>query len=253
MNWIDQVRLFLQQEIELYGDEPAFAARQRRSVLITSAAFLAPGSLAANTRESDPPMSLTVEPAQSLEELKRILMGCRQCSLGAYGATMVFGAGDPHADIVLVGDQPSPQDGQLGKLFSAEPGELLDRILNAISLKRENVYLAALLKCAAAGNADLKEQDAELCLPYLLKQLSLIRPKFILAMGRTAAGFLLRSKEPLSRLRGRLHSYGNAQMIVTYSPETLLRYPHFKRETWADVQLLRRAYDDYIARSTEKS
>lgn len=253
MNVIDQVRLFLQQEIELYGDEPAFAAGERRSVLISSAAFAAPGSLAADTGASDPPMPLTVEPAQSLEELNRILQGCRQCSLGAHRAAMVFGAGDPDADIVLVGEQPSQQDGKLGALFSGEPGELLDRILNAISLTRDKVYLATLLKCPAAGDADPKEQDAEICLPYLLKQLALIRPKFILAMGRTAAGFLLRTKEPLSRLRGRLHSYANAQVIVTYTPATLLRYPQFKRETWADVQLLRRAYDDYLARSTEKS
>lgn len=166
---------------------------------------------------------------------------------------MVFGAGDPNADIVLVGEQPSQQDGWLGKLFSGEPGELLDRILGAIALKREKVYLCTLLKCSDAGNADLKEQDVEICLPYLLKQLALIRPKFILAMGRTAAGSLLRTKEPLSRLRGRLHSYGDAQVIVTYTPATLLRYPQFKRETWTDVQLLRRTYDDYIARSTEKT
>ncbi|OPZ67839.1 MAG: Uracil DNA glycosylase superfamily protein [bacterium ADurb.Bin478] len=253
MNWIDQVRVFLQQEIELYGDEPAFASRVRRSALISTAAFAVPGSSAVDTGDSDPPVPLNVEPAQSLEELDRILHGCRQCSLGAHGAGMVFGAGDPHADIVLVGEQPSQQDGKRGALFSGEPGELLDRILSAISLNREKVYLATLLKCSAAGESDPKEQEAELCLPYLLKQLALIQPKFILAMGRTAAGYLLRTKEPLSRLRGRLHSYGNTQVIVTYAPATLLRYPQFKRETWADVQLLRRAYDEYIDRSTEKS
>jgi uracil-DNA glycosylase len=245
---LDQITYFIRQEIEIYGDEIAIP---RPKTIDASKANTEPikspeQPLKSSTNFATTTASLDVRHATSLESLFQTIKECRQCSLGQNRTHLVFGTGNPQADIVLLGEQPLKDDDASGNPFAGEAGFLLDNILKSISLNREELYLVNIVKCHTPGNRELRQEEIRTCLPYLLKQLSVIRPKFILCLGRTAANPLLEKDDSLSQLRGRAHHALGAQVIVTYNPITLIRYPKFKRETWEDVKFLRRLYDQYL-------
>jgi len=241
----DELIALIRQEIELYGDEFALAKSGWRIADGQGSTFARPAknrpAAAAGSAADLPP--LPIEAINSLDELSRVLCECRQCSMSRNRQQVIFGAGNPKADIVLVGDWPLREDDQAGEPFRGEAGLLLDKILASISLERSQVYLCTILKCHPADHHDPQAKEIEICLTYLRKQLALIAPKFILCLGHAAAVWLLRKKEPLSQLRGQTHNYLGARVIVTYAPATLLRYPQYKRDTWQDMLLLRRLYD----------
>jgi uracil-DNA glycosylase family 4 len=154
----------------------------------------------------------------------------------------VFGVGNPHADWLVIGEAPGAEEDRQGKPFVGAAGKLLDAMLQAIGLSREdNVFVANMLKCRPPGNRDPKPEEVAACLPYLMRQIAAIKPKLILAVGRIAAQNLLATDVPLGRLRGRVHRFGplSTALIVTYHPAYLLRSPAEKRKAWEDLKFAR--------------
>ena len=167
---------------------------------------------------------------------------CQKCSLGKTRTNFVFGTGNPQADIVLVGEAPGEKEDLQGEPFVGRAGKLLDKILEAIELSREDIYICNVLKCRPPKNRDPLPSQVDLCEPYLKTQLSLIKPKLIVALGRIAACTILRTKEPLKNLRNQIFKYEGIDLLVTYHPAALLRNPNFKIPAWEDFQLIRDKY-----------
>ncbi len=178
------------------------------------------------------------------EGLKEEVSRCRRCELYKKRTNTVFGDGNASAGIVFLGEAPGKNEDLQGVPFVGRAGKLLDKILQAIDLKREDIFITNILKCRPPGNRDPKEDEIKACEAFLKRQLELIDPAVICALGRVAAQNLLRTKTPLGKLRGRIHYYNGVKTIVTYHPAALLRNPHFKRPTWEDMKLLKRIYSE---------
>jgi len=179
----------------------------------------------------------------TLDALVPVIDACRKCQLGHSRLHSVPGEGDPHAGMVVVGEAPGATEDETGRPFVGRAGQLLNDILKAISLKREDVFICNVLKCRPPENRDPEPLEVAACSPYLHRQLELLGPRVILAMGRPAAHALLGSNASLNELRGKVHRYRGIPTIVTYHPAALLRNPHWKRPTWDDVRIARRIYD----------
>ena len=182
--------------------------------------------------------------AGSLESLEQMISTCQKCPLGQTRTKFVFGVGNPNADIVVIGEAPGAEEDARGEPFVGAAGQLLNKILAAIQLRREDVYIANILKSRPPGNRTPERFEVEQCMPYLLKQLDLIRPRFILVLGLTAANTLLNRKAKMGELRGAVHDFHGIKVVVTYHPAALLRNQQWKRPTWEDVQMLKRLYDE---------
>jgi DNA polymerase len=161
--------------------------------------------------------------ARTLEQLERTIQDCKRCPLGKTRTKLVFGDGDPHADIMFVGEAPGRDEDLQGKPFVGRAGKLLNKMLEEIGLKREDVYIANILKSRPPDNRDPQPEEAEACEPYLHKQIELIQPKLICSLGRIAAQTLLRTRMPLKEMRGRWFEYRGAKFMVTYHPAAILR------------------------------
>jgi len=174
-------------------------------------------------------------------ELKARVKGCTDCKLRAGCTQTVFGVGDEQADWLLVGEAPGAEEDRLGEPFVGQAGRLLDNMLAAIGLARgDNVYIANVLKCRPPGNRNPEPDEVAKCSPHLLRQIELIRPKLIVAMGRFAAQTLLASDATIASLRGRVHRYAGVPLVVTYHPAYLLRNLPDKAKAWADLAFARR-------------
>jgi len=172
------------------------------------------------------------------DALDAAIMSCARCELAKSRTQGVPGVGDRQADWLFVGEAPGANEDRLGEPFVGDAGKLLDAILAAIGLRRgENVFIANVLKSRPPGNRDPKPEEVATCLPYLVRQIELIRPKLIVAMGRFAAQSLLSTDMPLGKMRGRLHSYHGVPLVVTYHPAYLLRNPLDKAKVWEDMVL----------------
>ncbi len=180
----------------------------------------------------------------SLGELNSLICECQKCSLGATRIKFVFGVGNPKAEIVLIGEAPGADEDAKGEPFVGRAGQLLNKILEAIHFKREDVYICNILKCRPPNNRDPRPEEVQQCEPYLWKQLEIIKPKIILCLGRISAQVLLKTNDTLTNLRENVHDYRGIPLLVTYHPAALLRNPNWKRPTWEDVQKLRKMYDE---------
>ncbi len=178
-----------------------------------------------------------------LSDFHKSIRDCRMCGLSEGRRNVVFGSGDPNADLMFVGEAPGADEDRTGLPFVGTAGELLTRMIEAIGFKREEVYIANVIKCRPPGNRDPQPEEVDTCKPYLERQIEHIQPVVICALGRFAAQTLLDTDEPLGNLRGRLFSYRGIQLIPTYHPAALLRNQQWKRPAWQDLQLLRRVYD----------
>lgn len=188
----------------------------------------------------------TADPIAALADLDavaKMVAGCTRCGLAHTRTTTVPGEGDPHAGFVVVGEAPGATEDETGRPFVGRAGRLLDDILKAIGFAREQVFIMNVLKCRPPGNRDPEPLEVAACSPFLHRQLALLAPRVILAMGRPAAATLLGSNASLGDLRQKVHSYRGIPLIVTYHPAALLRNPNWKRPTWDDVRLARRIYD----------
>jgi uracil-DNA glycosylase family 4 len=174
-------------------------------------------------------------------ELKAKVAGCTDCKLRAGCTQTVFGVGDEQADWLMVGEAPGADEDRLGEPFVGQAGRLLDNMLAALSLSRgKNVYIANVIKCRPPGNRNPEPDEVATCRPYLMRQIELIQPKVIVAMGRFAAQALLNSDATIASLRGKVHSYAGVPLVVTYHPAYLLRTLPDKAKAWADLVLARK-------------
>ena len=179
----------------------------------------------------------------TLEKLAAHVASCTRCPLYSTATNPVPGEGNPNAGFMCVGEAPGATEDETGRPFVGAAGQLLTKILAAIDLRREEVFICNVLKHRPPGNRNPRPEEVAACSPYLIRQIELIRPKVILALGTFAAQTLLDTKLPIGKLRGQVHRYYGVPLIVTYHPAALLRNPGWKRPTWEDVQLARRILD----------
>ena len=183
----------------------------------------------------------------TLGEIAAAVEGCQRCPLYATATHPVPGAGNPDADFMIVGEAPGANEDAQGVPFVGQAGQLLTKIIEAINLRRDDVFIANVLKHRPPGNRNPLPQEVAACSPYLVRQIELVRPKVLLALGTFAAQTLLETKLTIGKLRGQEHRYHGVPLIVTYHPAALLRNPAWKRPTWEDVQLARRILDRALA------
>ena len=171
-----------------------------------------------------------------LTGLRELAVACEKCKLSKTRTHVVFGTGNEQADLMFVGEAPGADEDQQGQPFVGRAGQLLTKIIEAAGLTRDQVYIANVLKCRPPGNRNPKSSEIESCEPYLIRQVMLIQPKVICALGTFAAQMLLRTDAQISNLRGHFHSYHGIKVMPTYHPAYLLRNPGGKRQVWEDIQ-----------------
>lgn len=254
---LSDAQSFFRQERSLYGDRIYREEPSAEHFIDTTAEQAnTMGVKKSSTRTVDrDPVLFTDEPkqpaepwqsAEDLSLLNKMICNCLKCSLGKTRTKFVFGVGNPNADILVIGEAPGADEDAQGEPFVGRAGQLLNKILESVQFKREEVFIANILKCRPPQNRKPTPEETELCEPYLWKQIELIKPKIILCLGLTAAQTLLRTTESMGQLRQSTHLYRNTPVIVTYHPAALLRNPNWKRPTWEDVQKLKKMYEEQL-------
>jgi DNA polymerase len=186
-----------------------------------------------------------IDKCNSLDELKELCQKAEVLRTDLEGTQLVFGVGNPDADLMIIGEAPGAEEDKQGEPFVGKAGQLLNKILDAINFKRQDIYIANILKHRPPNNRNPKPEERERSLPFLLRQIDLIEPKLILAVGKVAAQTLLDKNLSLTKMRGQFHDFrGEYELLATYHPAALLRHPKWKRPTWEDVQLLRKRYNE---------
>jgi uracil-DNA glycosylase len=192
----------------------------------------------------EPEASVIVEnqitdPALLLRMIREDLGDCTRCPLHKQGRKqIVFGVGNPHAELMFIGEAPGADEDQQGEPFVGRAGQLLNNMIKAMGIQREDVYIANIIKCRPPGNRTPERDECETCSPFLMRQIAAIKPKVIVALGAVAAKTLLAVNAPMSELRGRWFDFRGTKLAVTYHPAFLLRDPRQKKETWKDLQMV---------------
>jgi uracil-DNA glycosylase len=256
---LGDIQRVLTQEKELFGDtlytNPESPAKEQEATAMTPQKKPIPSDAGADLFGFKPPAAESQqqlpaypdEPwvaAKSLDELNSMICNCVKCSLGNTRIKFVFGVGNPDADIVFVGEAPGADEDAQGEPFVGRAGQLLNKILEAIHFKREEVYICNILKCRPPNNRDPEPGEIDACEPHLWKQLEIMKPKIIVCLGRIAGQTLLRTTASLGELRGKVHNYRGIKLVVTYHPAALLRNPGWKKPTWEDVQWIKKMYEE---------
>jgi uracil-DNA glycosylase family 4 len=185
--------------------------------------------------------TIALTPVDALAAIRAEIGDCTRCKLHTLGRTqVVFGVGNPSAGLMFVGEAPGADEDEQGIPFIGRAGQLLTKIIEAIELKREDVYIANVIKCRPPQNRNPEPDEVATCEPFLFQQIDAIRPKVIVALGKFGAQTLLRTLEPISKLRGRVFDYRGSKLIPTFHPAYLLRNPSSKREVWEDMKLVRK-------------
>ena len=191
--------------------------------------------------QAAPSLEETVDelPADGMDwpDLREAVAACARCPLHESRTQTVFGVGNPEADWLIIGEAPGAEEDRRGEPFVGRAGKLLDEMLRAVGQERGDVFIANILKCRPPNNRDPKQDEADACRRYLERQIELVQPKIILAVGRIAAQQLLGTDAPVGRLRGKLHYLDKLPLVVTYHPAYLLRSPTQKRKAWDDLCL----------------
>ena len=230
----------LKDQKEIFGDE-LFTSELFKSEIVTEKVSIKKVNeepeLFADSKEN-------WETTQTLDDLNRLICNCTKCDLHKGRNKFVFGVGNPKADVLLIGEGPGAEEDKQGEPFVGRAGQLLNDILKAINFTRQEVYIANIVKCRPPGNRTPLPNEMDSCLPYLVKQIELIKPKLILCLGLVAAGALLKKKDSLGKMRGKIFEFNHTKVMVTYHPAALLRNPNFKRGCWEDVKAFRKLYDE---------
>ena len=230
----------LKNQKEIYGDE-LFASDILKAKIVTE-------KITTKKAKEEPLLfsdsNENWEEAEKLEYLNKLICTCTKCDLHKGRNKFVFGVGNPIADVMLIGEGPGAEEDKQGEPFVGRAGQLLNDILKAINFTRQEVYIANVVKCRPPGNRTPLPEEMESCMPYLEKQIELIKPKLILCLGLVAAGALLKKKDSLGKLRGKIFEFNHTRVMVTYHPAALLRNPNFKRDCWEDVKAFRKLYDE---------
>jgi uracil-DNA glycosylase len=189
---------------------------------------------------SEPASSVPAPPQVALQLIRDEIGDCTRCKLHEGRNKLVFGDGNPNARILFVGEGPGADEDEQGIPFVGKAGQLLNNMIVAMGLQRDQVYIANVVKCRPPGNRVPEPDEGNTCSPFLFRQIDAIRPEILVALGATAATYLLGQRQPLAGLRGRVHSVLGTKLIVTYHPAYLLRDPRQKKEAWADLQIAMR-------------
>jgi uracil-DNA glycosylase len=222
------------------------AAWRTRAEPAARAAEVGPGSDLGQTLSTQDvttaaPIPVFKNAAEALVAIREDIGDCTRCKLHTLGRTqVVFGVGSPDADLMFVGEAPGADEDEQGIPFIGRAGQLLTKIIEAIDLKRDDVYIANIIKCRPPQNRNPEPDEVASCEPFLFRQIDMIKPKVIVALGKYAAQTLLKSETPISRLRGQVLDYRGAKLVPTFHPAYLLRNPSSKREVWEDMKLVKR-------------
>jgi uracil-DNA glycosylase len=188
---------------------------------------------------STKPESAFVDPARGLRAIREDIGDCTRCRLAKQGRKqIVFGVGNPRADLMFIGEAPGADEDQQGEPFVGRAGQLLNNMIKAMGLRREDVYIANIIKCRPPGNRTPERDECETCSPFLMRQIATIKPKVLVALGAVAAKTLLAINAPMSELRGKWYDFRGTKLAVTYHPAFLLRDPRQKKEAWKDLQMV---------------
>jgi DNA polymerase len=182
--------------------------------------------------------------AETLEAIVADLGDCKRCRLHSERRNIVFGVGNPNAELMFVGEGPGYDEDVQGIPFVGRAGQLLTKIIQAIQMTRDDVYIANIVKCRPPGNRDPEPDEIATCRPFVERQVRSVGPRVVCTLGRVAAQALLSTEKALGRIRGKTYTFGNAVLVPTYHPAYLLRNPAKKRETWEDMKLVRRLLDE---------
>ena len=194
-----------------------------------------------DTSSRETPAAFFNDAAAALVAVRTEIGDCTRCKLHTLGRRqIVFGVGNPSADLMFIGEAPGADEDIQGIPFVGKAGQLLTKIIEAIGLQREDVYIANVIKCRPPGNRNPEQDEVNTCEPFLFQQIEIIKPKVIVALGKFAAQTLLRTLDPISRLRGRVYELRGAKLIPTFHPAYLLRNPSSKREVWEDMKVVRK-------------
>ena len=185
------------------------------------------------------PETAIANPVLALRLIREDIGDCTRCKLHRQGRKqIVFGVGNPSADIMFIGEAPGADEDQKGEPFVGRAGQLLNNMIKAMGINREDVYIANIIKCRPPGNRTPERDECETCSPFLMRQIATVKPKAIVALGAIAAKTLLAINAPMSELRGRWYDFRGTKLAVTYHPAFLLRDPRQKKETWKDLQMV---------------
>ena len=227
-------------ELGVTGTSRDATWRRRANAEARPAAPTPAAATAAVPMPAAQPVVFSKSPAEALSAIRDDIGDCTRCKLHTLGRTqVVFGVGNPSSDLMFVGEAPGGDEDIQGIPFVGRAGQLLTKIIEAIGLTRDDVYIANVIKCRPPGNRNPEPDEVETCEPFLFQQIDIIKPKVIVALGKFGAQRLLRTLEPISRLRGRVFDYRGAKLIPTFHPAYLLRNPSSKREVWEDMKKVR--------------
>jgi DNA polymerase len=221
--------------------DPLWRQRQEPAALATVPADDAGGAPDAVVASTEDVATAEASPAEVLDQLRveigPLCMRCKLCNMGR--RQVVFGVGNPRARLMFVGEAPGEDEDRQGEPFVGRAGQLLTKIIEAINLARDQVYIANVIKCRPPGNRNPEPDEVSACEPFLFRQIDIVKPRVIVALGKFAAQCLLHTTEPITRLRGREFQYRGATLIPTFHPAYLLRNPSSKRDVWEDMKKVR--------------
>jgi DNA polymerase len=246
----EEILQFLEYEKEVYGpftvSESAEADQQEKEEIVSNQSIVEERAEEYATIETTKPLSLEekLNACNSLDELRKLCETADELKTDLENTNLVFGVGNPNADLMIIGEAPGQEEDQQGEPFVGKAGQLLNKILKAINFERDDVYIANILKHRPPGNRNPNPDERLRSLPYLLRQIDLINPKIILCVGKISGTTLLKKEDSLRNLRGQFYPFRGAELTVTYHPAALLRNPQWKRPTWEDVQKVRERYDE---------
>ena len=192
----------------------------------------------ATTSQSPEPLPIVQDKPAALKAIRADIGDCTRCRLHKGRTNLVFGVGNPDAELMFVGEGPGADEDAQGEPFVGRAGQLLNNMISAMGLKREDVYIANVVKCRPPGNRTPEKDECDMCSPFLLRQIEVIKPKVIVALGAVAAKNLLAMNDSMANLRGRWYDFRGARLAVTYHPAYLLRDPRQKKEAWKDLQMV---------------
>ncbi|MGA8309000.1 MAG: uracil-DNA glycosylase [Terriglobales bacterium] len=236
----DRIRYYNELGIyDFYRREPHTSTppqpEEREPLLRTKAA----AAVSAPAEISARPDSAVTDPAQALLAIREDLGDCTRCRLAKQGRKqIVFGVGSPRAELMFIGEAPGADEDTQGEPFVGRAGQLLNNMIKAMGLRREDIYIANIIKCRPPGNRTPERDECETCSPFLMRQIATIKPKVLVALGAVAAKTLLAINAPMSELRGHWYDFRGTKLAVTYHPAFLLRDPRQKKEAWKDLQMV---------------
>ena len=255
----EELERFVKEEAERFGEvisyvpvpsqaAPAQQEQQQATVAasLTEATTIEHHGFAELAARLEPYAGEGWPQATTLQVLNDAIKDCHKCDLWQTRKNFVFGTGSAEAKLMVIGEAPGADEDETGLPFVGRAGQLLTKMLEAINLTREEIFICNILKSRPPANRDPKPDEVAACEPYLWKQILLLKPKFILCLGRIAGTNLLKIQEPLGKMRGNVYDFYGTKVIVTYHPAALLRNPDWKHGAWEDLKKLRRLYDEAV-------